>query len=393
MLFFPRPYPDEVVGSLILRACRHTGVPYKRLVRQVTGERTGSCSFLLPSQLRRLSELTGVESDQLLWEHTMFPYIVAFMNPLQVIRFIDKMLGADERKANQASLTKTVTHGVANRRFCPCCVQEDIAAYGEAYWHRSHLLPGAHVCIEHQCPLMETQIPISKAAGIRYLAMPNEVRGFHCRTMLDMQVLKNLSWRSIACLRRNAFEARLQEMDFREAALSRGYAIAGGNVASAQLADDVLQFYGKKFLEEAGCSFANKPQTPWPAILVRPRIASVYATPKHVLLATYLDFAGQTRKRRTYRRPGKKLRDYPEEDRKCLRSMGAVLRRVAAAGNRITVKELLMKAGFWSHFRHHRQEYPRSAAFLTAFQATDLSERQVGRRPCWRKRLGLDRRP
>jgi uncharacterized protein YerC len=41
----------------------------------------------------------------------------------------------------------------ALQRWCPMCLIDDCAKYGEPYWHRSHQLPNIFVCWQHHCAL------------------------------------------------------------------------------------------------------------------------------------------------------------------------------------------------------------------------------------------------
>jgi uncharacterized C2H2 Zn-finger protein len=47
-------------------------------------------------------------------------------------------------------------------RYCPDCTREDISIYGEAYWHRTHQLPGMVYCTKHFVRLEDSQTPMRK---------------------------------------------------------------------------------------------------------------------------------------------------------------------------------------------------------------------------------------
>lgn len=36
-MYFPRPYPDELTSSLLIRASRHLGIRYDELVKDLAG--------------------------------------------------------------------------------------------------------------------------------------------------------------------------------------------------------------------------------------------------------------------------------------------------------------------------------------------------------------------
>lgn len=380
-VFYARPYPDEICGSILIRACRHLGLGLKRLLLCAIGRQTRYSSFLLPTWLPQLARLTGVPTKVLLWEHTVFPYVVAFMSPEQVRRHESKALNPDARNS-LASLSKSVTHGVRYRRLCPDCVDFDLLRYGETYWHRSHLLPGTHVCLIHGTALMETRIPIRSSDS----SLPQDTAGYRYRSSRT-HLLGHIAEQNGQALERrrhrNNWPAR-----YREAAMKRGYRLPSGNAASLQLAKDIRQFVGAGLLKEMGCPIALR-AIPWPSYLMQSSNSVELAPPKHVLMAAFLANPRPTVVLK-YRTVGAKPPNCAQLDQRCAQAVTKLFENLRTTGKRITVQELLTRCGCWSHFRHHRAEYPLTNALLLEFRASDISERQIGRRPCWRKRFGLE---
>jgi hypothetical protein len=48
-------------------------------------------------------------------------------------------------------------------KYCPVCAAEDIAVYGETYWHRQHQLSEMLYCMKHQVRLVDSNILVRKA--------------------------------------------------------------------------------------------------------------------------------------------------------------------------------------------------------------------------------------
>lgn len=381
-VFYARPYPDEICGSILIRACRHLGLGLKRLLPCAIGRQTRYSSFLLPTWLPQLASLTGVPAKTLLWEHTVFPYVVAFMAPEQVRRLESKAL-CPETGASLSSLTKSVTHGVLNRRLCPDCVDYDLLRYGETYWHRSHLLPGMHVCPVHGTALRETRIPLRGADS----SLPQDMAGYRYKSS-HTQLLANIAEQSQDAMNRRRHRDNWPAR-YREAALKRGYRLRSGNAASQQLSKDVRQFVGAGLLKEMGCAIAARKAIPWPHHLMQASNSVEHAPPKHVLMGVFLSSRRAAVVLR-YRTAGAKPLDCDQLDQRCAQAVTRLLGYLRTTGKRITVRELLTRCGCWMHFRHHRAKYPLTKALLLEFRASDMSERQIGRRPCWRKRLGLE---
>ena len=154
-LSLPSPYPDELIVSILARAVIHNGLAPKRLLSRLVGV-TGRSNYpaFLPTNLPQIADQTRVDAKTLLWGHTVFPYVVAFMPTSEVARYEQKVLwGCPAENGSTASLVKSVTHGLPEFRYCSHCAKEDLATRGESYWHRSHCLPGVHICTIHDMPL------------------------------------------------------------------------------------------------------------------------------------------------------------------------------------------------------------------------------------------------
>lgn len=130
---FPQPYPDEILYSVVARYHLISG---NQLTRQTMDELFGlrkkTLSLAIPQNLRILSERARMPSaDQLLLEHTMFPYFMAFAtkkNEAAVTTWIQ------EGRTNSitAFLNQFPNHFVLGEiRFCPECYAEELKRYGK----------------------------------------------------------------------------------------------------------------------------------------------------------------------------------------------------------------------------------------------------------------------
>ncbi len=383
----PSPYPDEVIGSVILRSCRHSGISYKRQIEGLRGPKKTYCSFLLPNNLIVIAKVINTPPEHLLWKHTMFPYIVSYMNWAQILHFQNKVLYSDGNRECLSPLSKSVTHGTPFRRYCSSCVKEDIDRYGETYWRRTHLLPGSHICLKHNTLLMDTPIRL-RGQSASNAAMPGDLVGSDYRTSISMGVLT-----TIAHLNQTAQNFHCAEpYEFRFEALRAGYRRADGNVAGRQVAFDLYTTYTEDFLAETGCRFTLNQRDPWPALLARNCQKGTLSPAKHILLAAFLNTQNIVKNGTIYNKKGKRIHDYLRDDLTLLNMLKNQVRRRSESGYRITVMELIKETGYWSQFRHNRKAYPKTCEFISVFRHSNLSERQIGRRPYWRVRLGLDKR-
>lgn len=158
--YFPVPYQDELLYSMVARYAQHTGLigNQKSIVREVFSSSTAVAVPDLPSHLRSL-----VNNLQLVWptsveelinSFTLAPIYLPFLSQQQASKTISSMFsdsGGDihTRSGIAASVIKQQEYF----RYCPRCLKEQRRVFGECYWQRSHQLPALGFCSSHSCLL------------------------------------------------------------------------------------------------------------------------------------------------------------------------------------------------------------------------------------------------
>lgn len=369
MFYFPWPYPDEVLGSLLVRACRHTGLPFTQIIHQLAGHSDRSyVSFLLPQFLVELGRETGLSPISLLREHTVFPYVTSFRPHVQVTKLERSMLSG---QAHMSSTTRLVTKALPFRRYCASCVAEDLAQYGESYWHRVHLLPSVHVCPRHALPLIVTGINARRGDGEESrhwnYELPQEVEGESKQLSLSADLLLELARRSRLLLDHRRTSRHDRPGKYCRAAKSKGYVDQKGQVSGLAMAHDLHAFYGSSLLEEAHCGYALQDGRSWPVLMVREQPGIPFSPVKHILLQTFLDKCPVGQKARSPRPPGRRPNNFSDIDDQIsqqVREAACVIQGYA------TVKELLTQVGGWELYRHRRQSLPKTVAVLREFKSS-----------------------
>ena len=386
MALLPKPYPDEVIGSVIARAVWQNGLPLKVLLKDIFDSNRSYSSFLMSTGLRRIGLLTGTDAEEILMCHTVFPYSTAFMPGSVRAVLKSKALSPTKSEDCLSSLTKNVSHGVSFRRVCVLCIQEDLVTYGESYWRREHLLPGAIVCTQHRIKLRKTDIPLRGCTQSTDALLPHMVKHSSIQTKPTVELLEVVTELSVKALNWK-LESSVELLDkYRSDAIKRGYQLPSGDIASVVLSGSVMRLFGSRFLEESGAQMSRR--SPWPSLMVRPGIGVTFATAKHVFLQVFLS-QGPTAPKNisdNYRTPGKKLSDFKRLDKRLFQRLKNLVKMAFVQNIRLTVKQLLQDAGSWSIYRHQREQFPKSTALLGQFRKSSQAERQVGVRECWRKR-------
>ncbi len=162
MLNFPVPYTDELIYSVVARAGVHRGITSpKQLLDEVFASRLVIATVDLPNHLDRVRSLyspsLGYSVEKLAYEHTLFPIYAPFSTERRRKQCLQKM--AASHGAVHLILGVAASRLKQSRylRYCPTCLQRQLAEKGEYYWLRQWQIVGADCCWEHG-QLIDTSI-------------------------------------------------------------------------------------------------------------------------------------------------------------------------------------------------------------------------------------------
>lgn len=183
LTYFPTPYPDEWWYSVICRYYIRNGMPTSTLFLRKFYEEI-SCSsigILFPGR-DCYSVISNLPEEvfclkHILLEHTLLPYYLRFYPLEEKEKALETFLTGREYK-----LQNIRVHMLDNKegiKFCPVCYIQDIAQYGEPYWHREHQIPLVSVCPKHGSQLCLIEISITllkqKLFPLCQIPIPNTV--------------------------------------------------------------------------------------------------------------------------------------------------------------------------------------------------------------------------
>jgi len=162
MYFFPTPYPDELLYSVLARYCIQSGNNnYINNFDDIFGSRNviASVEFqgrldLLMLNMPKYSEYT---IERFIFQHTLFPYYLSF-SPEEKAREVIELM-SNKGTSKIYNKTGIVSHSIKTNlflRFCPKCNEEDFLKYGENYWHRLHQIPGVLMCPIHKVTIQDS---------------------------------------------------------------------------------------------------------------------------------------------------------------------------------------------------------------------------------------------
>ncbi|MEC4986112.1 MAG: TniQ family protein [Oscillatoria sp. PMC 1068.18] len=174
--FFPFPYPDELLYSVMCRYHLRIGNRSFRQTQLDLFNTAGTKQYYL-GLLNNLATLvhqlpfgSSLTINQILEKHTLFPYYRIFLTNREVKRLRELMEGKESKSIAQvAKIPKLRLYYPEYLRFCPQCLAEDLQQYGETFWHRLHQVSGMRVCLTHRVGLENSQVLVSEM-GKRFIA-------------------------------------------------------------------------------------------------------------------------------------------------------------------------------------------------------------------------------
>ncbi|MEO2278848.1 TnsD family Tn7-like transposition protein [Pseudoalteromonas pernae] len=164
--------PQETIYSYVARTRLTSAVPMtKELLIELTGHSDCQLNSPFPTCIERMSEHAGLSGEQLIRNHTLFPYYESFLNEELRGQFCNHL------EHGHAKFLHSKMSLVANRipqlntlKYCPRCVNRDLREFGVAYWHVFHQLP-----FTRYCPYHNAILNIEKISRREYI-LPPQVR-------------------------------------------------------------------------------------------------------------------------------------------------------------------------------------------------------------------------
>lgn len=241
--FFPKPYPDELLYSILARFAKicfennpqglnKTLFNYQRLRATID----------LPGFIEQLSQKTfhllGLDASQIINLHTLLPFYRCIIAE-NVADNIENLM-----KSNYAgdihSKTGINTSSLSRSRFpkyCKQCVNTELEKNGEAYWHRAHQLPGIIICPTHFC-FLET---LYSNDHLTYISpfehkVDSEIR------YADQDLLKMVSLKLFDNLLSPKY---IRNVDYKSRLINAGYT-RGRHIDTRKTMENFEKYFGSK---------------------------------------------------------------------------------------------------------------------------------------------------
>lgn len=165
MNFVPQLHCDELLYSILSRYKRMCGMQSRRaFLKDVYGESKMLTSIFFPQYLEQFREnlppYSKITVDELIWNHTMFPFYTAFLSKERSDSVHSMMVnGCGKSIENLVGFSGGKVKPYNRLRYCPRCYSEDMDELGGGFWRRLHQVPGVLYCLKHETLLKSTIVP------------------------------------------------------------------------------------------------------------------------------------------------------------------------------------------------------------------------------------------
>jgi len=176
LAYFPHPYPDELLYSVIARYHAHTGsTSPKMTLYEVFGVSNITAVVDLPANIDSLVKNvpTGARyaAEDIIYNNTLYPFYAPFLGKQKAKDTFDFMCGANGGVLHSSmGIMASSIPSFKYLRFCPACLKEDYKQFGETYWRRIHNTPGVFMCVKHEIPLCDSSIRIQRESRQLFVA-------------------------------------------------------------------------------------------------------------------------------------------------------------------------------------------------------------------------------
>ncbi|MCV4284710.1 TnsD family Tn7-like transposition protein [Pseudomonas capsici] len=201
--FFPEPFPDETLHSVLSRYVRLSGFcGAAKVVALPPWKGSFSDNVPFPCRLNELEQAlphgTGLAVARMIEEHTLLPYYQPFLSEIQLhqARYQMEFGNGAGLKLSMGLIASRLEHASC-ARFCSQCIAHDQAQLGAAYWHRVHQLPGVYVCPFHEVPLRVVEHRVFSQFR-RRLMLPDDDAVRSCAYLLEIPSKKRSTLLDIA---------------------------------------------------------------------------------------------------------------------------------------------------------------------------------------------------
>jgi hypothetical protein len=293
--FFPIPYPDEVLYSVLARYhIRSANLSPKATLKDLFSTTNVISTIDFPSHIQSLSDKLShfkvYTFENLINELTLYRFYSPFLMPGKAETAYNLMRSGTRgiihtKIGIMASSVKTPIF----LRFCPECFKSDYEKYGESYWRRLHQVPGVLVCPNHYCLLSNSSISISQLNRHSFYAANDEsctpqiqIVRFTEKDINDLvEISREVEW--LLCNKVNSGKIVDWRKRYTSMLIYRNLASFNGRVKQRDLEQLFKERYSFQLLKSLDSSIDSDLSTNWLSSITRKHRKAFHPI-RHILL-------------------------------------------------------------------------------------------------------------
>ncbi|KYC34513.1 hypothetical protein WA1_50760 [Scytonema hofmannii PCC 7110] len=302
IIFFPDPYPDELLYSVCARYTDIAAYPGSSSANQeLFGSRSKVASVDLPMNLGYLvANLPAghqYTEDQIIDENTLLPFYAPFC-PAERISSVRIDMKYSHSPQIYGRLGIFSQHPPQWLQFCPLCVESDRQKFGEPYWHRLHQVPGVKVCPIHNVFLEQSTASARKerpcwefisASRVIKTTQPRLLKQQEPSHQKFLKIAGDIAW---LLSQRNLISSK---NEFRNRYLhllsKQGFATYKGYVYFSALMDAFTNLYPTQILQDINCNLDSNSYNNWLMNIIRSPLSKAQNPLHHLLLIQFLGYS------------------------------------------------------------------------------------------------------
>lgn len=295
LAYFPTLYEDELLYSGIARYHLVSGNKTQRqTVEDLFGNRSVCATTDLPSHLLSLADNLNCKytTDQIINNHTLFPYYTFFMNKKKIYQVRSLMENGSRQGKVHASLGLLASSikMPSKLRFCTECYKTD-SEICEPYWHRSHQLPGVIICPLHMSILKVSTVEYSTHHH-KFSFVPLEMHSElnYTEPVIDTDWWDHLSFIAVQSDLLLQSQSKFKEWTtfYRSMRLMEKYQTVGNRIRFNRITHDFRNFYTDELLEYLNCDVDTNSSDTWLHKIIRDHEDITHPL-RHLLLISFVE--------------------------------------------------------------------------------------------------------
>ncbi|MBU5437093.1 TnsD family transposase [Tissierella sp. MSJ-40] len=296
LTFFTDPYESELLYGAIGRYHYYIGnKDYKDTIREIFVNENVIPTLGLASYLDNVSNNLGSKytSNYIIKNHTIFPFYSPFLPENRKIELIDNMKYSDGKGIYHK--IGIIAGSVCKKQgiyYCPECAKNDIDKYGEVYIRRDHQLQGVFLCKNNGVKLKKYKINKTNTSRLEFIKLDEKLLDLKVEYEEDEDISEKLISVSrcasyILNTNLDTFNKDIINKKYRQILHTKNLLSINNRIRQEELYDELISFYGDKFLELMESSIDKNDEYNWLKVITRNSNRVVHPI-RHILFINFL---------------------------------------------------------------------------------------------------------